>query len=941
MSPRTRLLIAALILSVFGLIYFSGSLTMFATDWMWFDAAGFGSVFTTTVLAQILLGVLCGSGVAAWVALNAGLAIRLSPNRGNLFIPGDFLATPPGRALAAMNLVLPLGLAVGLVALFSGLTASSWWDEALLAVYAAPFGVQDPVFGLDVGFYVFDLALISRIQVLITGAVFIATVGVLPVYVLRGGITVLVEIIEGRLAPRGLRMHDNARRHLVVLVAILGVCMGVGTLLGSFELLYRPGELITGMGYADVYGALPAVVLRAIGVFLAGGLFCVAIALKRPSPFAIGIASLLGTQLLGSIYPNLLQSVWVEPTELEVETPYIERHIEATRSAFDLKAVEESRLSGEAELSAVDIAANRATIDNVNLWNHGPLLATFSQVQEIRTYYDFVSVDNDRYMIDGQLRQIMLSPRELVASSLPSQARTFVNETMIYTHGYGLALGPVNEVTEQGLPKLFVKDLPPKVQYEDDLSIEQPAIYYGEATTNSVLVNTKNNEFDYPAGEQNVYSKYSGDGGVPISGLLARTLFSMRLGSSQILLTGDITDDSRILLYRNIRERARRVAPFLRFDRDPFMVIDQGRLMWVLDAYTTSSHYPYAQQVGAVGNYMRNSVKATIDAYDGTLTFYRTNDADPIADAWASIFPDLMKPIDEMPPTLRDHMRYPEDLFTVQAGLFGIYHMTEPNVFYNREDAWEVPAVEGQYMKPYYTVMKLPGEAEAEFIVMLPFNPVGKPNLAAWIIARNDGEGYGKLQAYKFPKEKLIYGPEQIVARIQQDAEISQRISLWNQQGSQARRGTLLVIPIEESLVYIQPLYLQAESGSIPELKRVIVGYRDQIAMERTLDEALDVIFKDTEPVVSEPSETPDGSAALDTRSLVLKAKSTFEAATAAQRAGDWSKYGDELDTLEELLTQLADRSDDADSSDEEGASESPASSEPEPSEPEPETPAP
>ena len=509
-------------------------------------------------------------------------------------------------------------------------------------------------------------------------------------------------------------------------------------------------------------------------------------------------------------------------------------------------------MSGDATLTRADLDRNADTIDNVPLWDHQPLLDTFSQIQEIRTYYDFVSVDNDRYTINGRYRQIMLSARELNSESLPN--RTWINEQLTFTHGYGLTLGPVNEVTPEGLPILFIKNLPPESTV--DLKVTEPSIYFGELSNDHVFVKTNTKEFHYPSGDDNVFAEYKGSGGVSVGSFWRKLLFAIRFGSGKALLSDDLRTDSRVIYYRRISERVRKIAPFLTYDQDPYMAIADGRLYWIQDAYTTSNRYPYSGTVasgtnssftnGSI-NYIRNSIKVVIDAYHGTTNFYLVDPTDPIAQTYGRIFPGLLRPLDDMPASLRQRLRYPQDIFAVQASMFATYHMQGPAVFYNKEDQWEVPSIDiGDQpvrMEPYYTIMKLPGETGAEFIQMLPFTPRQKDNLAAWMIARSDREHYGKLAVFQFPKQKVVFGPRQVVARINQDQVIAPQITLWNQQGSEVIQGTLLVIPIEESLIYIRPLYLRASGGQIPELNRVIVAHQDRIVMAETLAAALDLIF--------------------------------------------------------------------------------------------------
>ncbi|HSB54831.1 MAG TPA: UPF0182 family protein, partial [Gemmatimonadales bacterium] len=606
------------------------------------------------------------------------------------------------------------------------------------------------------------------------------------------------------------------------------------------------------------------------------------------------------------LVPLVMQKFVVAPTELTRETPYLRNHIGATRQAWGLDSVDTRDLDGESSLTLSDIRANAPTIDNVRLWDREPLLQTFGQLQEIRTYYDFVSVDDDRYWIDGKYRQVLLSPRELNAASLPT--RTFINEHLTFTHGMGLTLGPVNQVTTEGLPVLFIKDLPPVSSVS--LKVTRPQIYYGELANEYVFVRTKQREFDHPSGEDNVYSEYQGTGGVPVRNLVRRLLLALRFGSSKILFSQDITSDSRVLYYRDIAVRAAMALPFLRFDRDPYLVVTaDGALRWLLDGYTTSDGYPYAQPLEDGTSYMRNSVKLVIDAYDGSLTAYVSAPDDPLIRTWARIFPGIFFPLDSMPADLRAHLRYPDELYRIQATLYTTYHMDAPEDFYHREDQWQIPSVtEAAQTVPFmrHIVMRLPEEAKAEFIYMVPFTPRGKDNLAAWMVARNDGEVYGKLRVYRLSRQSLAYGPEQIENRINQDTEISRQVSLWDQRGSEVIRGDLLVIPIKSSLLYVQPLYLRAEGGRIPELKRVVVAYQNRVVMQETLDGALTELFggagQDRQPG---PSVAAEAGAPAEFQALAAQARQRYQAALQAQRDLDWARYGEEMRRLGELLDRM------------------------------------
>jgi uncharacterized membrane protein (UPF0182 family) len=703
------------------------------------------------------------------------------------------------------------------------------------------------------------------------------------------------------------------------------VVLAFGAWLHRSEFLIPSGGTIAGAGYADVHGRMPATMLLMAVAVIGAGLAGLQAFTPRNWPIPAAVGAYLLVSIGGEVYGTVLQRFVVTPNEQARETPYIQNNIEATRRAFGLDTVEARPISGEATLSRDDIERNATTLQNVRLWDHQPLLETFSQIQEIRTYYDFVSIDNDRYRINGTERQVMLSGRELNSNSLPN--RTWVNERLTYTHGYGLALGPVNQVTSQGLPVLFIRDLPPVTTV--DLEIEEPSIYFGELSNDYVIVRTDQPEFHYPRGERDAETRYAGRGGVPIGSLWRKLLFALRFGSYQILLSDDIGPESRILFNRRIGERVRMIAgEFLRPDQDPYLVLADGRLHWIYDAYTTSRRYPYSTHASDGSNYWRNSVKFVIDAYDGTVTAYLADDRDPIAATYARIFPSLFKPLAEMPASLREHVRYPEDIFAVQSQMYATYHMTQAQVFYNREDQWEVPTIDESAdgrtntMQPYYTIMKLPGEQEPEFIQMLPFTPRRRDNLAAWLVARSDGEHYGKLRVFEFPKQSLVFGPRQVVARISQDQIISPQITLWNQQGSQVIWGTLMVIPIEESLIYVRPLYLRAQGGRIPELTRVIVAYGDNIVMEETLEASLARLFVTDgkalpppsegevvrapdaaapPPSAGQPAAVPDASAT----ALAAQARTHYDRAIAAQKAGDWAKYGEEIRQLGEVLNRL------------------------------------
>jgi len=935
MKPST--LIGILVFVLLALVYFSGTIAVFLTDWRWFHAVGYASVFQTTVLARVGLGAVLALVAFAFLQGNAVWALRRTQGQ-RLHLSDELSNSPIGRWLRRTSGLKLATLGSAIVALLIGLGASAFWRDFLLYMHGAAFGFVDPILHHDASFYVFVLPMLRFARSTLLAVVVLSAIVSAVIYATRGAVKLELVEFKGQVTAQGLEVAPAARKHLAVLLGVWIALMALGSLLQRYFLLYDQSGLISGPGRADVVVAMPLLLIQAVVTFAAAILVLVGVARGTSRLWITGVALLVLAAVASATIPTAYQRLLVLPNELALERPYIEHHIAGTRYAFALDDVMERKLTGEAHLSWNDIEENEPTIKNIRLWDHGPLLDTFSQVQEIRTYYNFPAVDNDRYMVSGELRQTMLSPRELESSSLPARARTWVNETMVYTHGYGVALGPVNQITPEGLPELWIKDLPPQVEFPKDLGIDQPAIYYGESMREEVFVNTDNEEFDYPSGEQNAYTKYAGGGGAPVGNMIWRALWSIRLSNSKVLLTSDINPDSRVMLYREVMDRAQRIAPFLDFDQDPYLVIADGRLVWILDAYTVTSHFPYAQRI-AGRNYMRNSVKITVDAYDGSITFYLMDQADPIVQAWASAFPDLFTPVSEMPATIRAHIRSPQDFFSVQAHLFAIYHMTDPQMFYNREDEWEVPVVGGTQMSPYYIIMKIPGEEQEEFILMQPFVPRNKPNLAAWIVARSDGDNYGEMLAYMFPKDKMVYGPTMIMARFNQDDQISEKLSLWNQQGSEVVHGTLLVIPIEESLIYVEPLYLRAESGSIPELKRVLVAYQNQIAMEPTLTDALRVLFGETGLVAEAPATEGEGDEAkpgpetggtvsgTGDESLAVRAEAHYQRASEAAQRGDWTTFGTELDQLGAALEALVQS---------QGPGSTPPTEEPAPAEPAP-----
>lgn len=869
----------------------------FYVDWLWFKDTGFERIFTAKLNAQAaaaLSGMFAGF-VISW--LNTWFSMRVTKGR-------PFVLPPLGQVLPRIDILrlfdrLKL-IAPAAIGIFTGIAVNDNWLKFLYYINRVDAGYADPVFGRDVSFYLFTLPvyeIISTLLLFILGASF--AVSALN-YMLKGVVL---------LAPKGIASERAAAAHLSVIASLIFLVLAGKAYIGMHTILHSSHGHVTGATYTDIHAVIPFMKARIFVALASAVLLMANIFLKRSLVFSGTVVFYLLVSLTGSVvYPAVLQKFVVAPNELVKETPYIKHNIAATRKGFGIDKVDERDISGSTTLDRDDIRDNSTTIKNIRLWDHRPLLDTFSQIQEIRTYYEFPTVGNDRYMINGEFRQTMLSPRELSTQSIPT--RNWINETLTFTHGYGLTLGPVNQVTPEGLPVLIIRDIPP-VSTADNIKVSRPEIYYGKLSSTYVIVNTKSKEFDYPSGEQNVFTEYAGKSGVAIDSFLRKAAFSVYFGSLKLFLSNDITPESKILFHRNILERVNRVMPFLMFDSDPYMVVsDDGQLFWVYDAYTVSRKFPYSQPTRNGINYIRNSVKVTINAYDGSMKFYIADREDPIIRTIDKTFPGTLRPLSKMPADLKSHIRYPLDIFDIQTMVYSTYHMEDPQIFYNKEDQWEIPVMGADKnaapMESYYTIMRLPEEKKEEFILMRPFNPKKKDNLSAWMVARSDGEYYGKLVAYRFPKDRLVYGPKQIVARINQDTEVSRQISLWDQRGSQVMQGTLLVIPIENSLIYVQPLYLRAETGKIPELKRVIVAYENRIAMEETLDAALSRIFGDVR--VSDevaPATAVRIPTAREGTGLASAARDHFDRAMRAQREGNWALYGEEIRKLGEVIRKM------------------------------------
>ncbi|MDD4238842.1 MAG: UPF0182 family protein [Desulfotomaculaceae bacterium] len=882
------------------------------TDWLWFQSLTYQSVFMTIVVSDIGLRIVVG--VVFFLILFINLFFTLGPllkaaQNAAVFKEENVLTiqSSPWSQFLTKRILLIVFFALSLIMAFLfSLSVVGDWVTLQKFLHPTSFGNVDPVFQKDIGFYIFKVPFYEFLYDLASWAIIIVAFWVSMAYL-------LVNITQGKVG--NLLSSISARYHLSFLAALFFGLKALGYQLDQYALLYTLNGAVWGPGYTATHATIVAYKVLMVIALLCALAIMVNLFLRRFRLVVYSIVVLvLASVFLGGIFPSLMQKFVVQPNEIVRESPYLERNIQYTRMAYNLDTVVKKDFPAGRILTADEIKSNKDTIDNIRLWDWAPLMQTYAQLQEMRLYYEFHDIDIDRYVVDGKYRQVMLGARELNQERLSSQAKTWINQRLIYTHGYGIAMSPVNSLSGEGLPTFFLKDIPPVTH--TDLKVDRPELYYGEVADNYVIVNTATQEFNYPKGDENEYSTYEGESGVGIANFWRRCMFAFSLGDYKLLLSNEVDNDSRVLYYRNIKQRVAKVAPFLKLDNDPYIVLSEGKLYWMLDAYTITDRFPYSEPFDKVNNYIRNSVKIVVDAYSGKVDFYISDQNDPIVMTYSKIFPGMFKPLEDMSEDLRRHIRYPVDYFMIQANMYAVYHMEEPQVFYNREDKWnvatEITNQEEKTMEPYYTIIELPGKDEPEFVLILPFTPQNKKNMIAWFAANSDGEDYGKILAYSFPKQELVYGPTQVEARITQDAVISQQISLWDQRGSNVIRGNLLAIPINDALLYVEPLYLQAEQSKMPELRRVIVAHGDIVVMEPTLELALDRVFGSGlsagTPDVLQPEP---GTLQIEPNvaELAKKADQLYEEAQNKLKAGDWTGYGDALSRLKQTLSELVDKS--------------------------------
>ncbi|MGB8261597.1 MAG: UPF0182 family protein [Terracidiphilus sp.] len=911
----------ALLIVVF---LFGRSIVSWWVDLLWYQSLGYEQVFWTARLTAWTTFALFF--VLTFLILYGVFALLLRAHRDDL--PSAHTIVVAGREVT-LSLIPVLRLAAVaaslLVALAAGGAMSSDWQTLALWWHApTAAGPADPIFGLSLAFYLFTL---PAWQLLLGWLLTLAVVSCLfagAFLVIAGGARVFASDLRSQPMPlRGLSVAVA----FLLLVAALRVC------LGRYALLFDHHTIFDGVTYTDAHVLVTGKLVLA-GALLLGALIALFGAAVAPRVRWL-VASVLPAVLcyvcvgLAAWY---VSSFLVKPNELVREQPYIAHNIQLTRQAFSLDTFDLREFPAETTVEATEPANNQPTLQNIRLWDWHALQDTLRQIQEIRTYYDFPDIDIDRYPIAGQMRQVMLATRELNVEKLPESSRNWINEKLIYTHGYGITMNPVNGFTAEGLPTLLLSNMPIQASVPG-LNVTRPEIYFGELTNTDVYVKTRQQEFNYPQGDTNNLTTYAGSGGIEMGGFLRRVLIAFDRGDvAKVPFSDDVNAHSRLLMRRQVRERAQALAPFLTFDRDPYIVLgDDGRLSWMLDAFTSTDSYPYATHYSLEGqpiNYLRNSVKVVVDAYDGTTTFYVFDPQDPLLAAWRGIFPELFRDASQMPEGLRRHVRYPELLLRLQAEVYGLYHMTNPEVFYNREDLWTVASEVGlgengaqtsQPMQPNFVLMKLPGEQGVEFVEIMPFTPANRNNLIGWIAGRSDGDHYGKAVVYNFPKTRLVDGPLQIEARIDQNAQLSGQLTLWNQQGSHVRRGTLLVIPTGRALLYAEPIYLQAERSPMPELRLVVLALQDRLAYGPTFESALASLYGGTAPSLTAPeamhapaagAATPPGSAAApvpadDLKSLAAQAGRDFDDYQRLTAQGKLAEAGQKLEALKQVLDKL------------------------------------
>lgn len=907
--PHVPKWLSVSLIVAFALLTFGRTAATFFTDALWFDALGYRSVFWTGIGTRVTLWVLFGVIAAVVFFVNFMLVLRAVPQT-TLFRPDDPVARARQAARPyAFRLAILASLGAGFLA---GGAMSLSWRTWLLFRNGVEVGKVDDLFGKDIGFYLFSLPFQHVVVAWVFGVFVFSLLASVAAYMLLGGIK--------PEAPLGLRVPGPVRAHLSVGVGVIILVRAFLYRLEQYDLLYSPRGQVTGASYTDVTAELPALRLLVLISIVCAGLFFANVRARNWTLPVAGVALLALTAVVaGGAYPALVQRFRVTPDERERERPYIERNILATREAYGIDGVDLKPFAAKGSVTSVDAAANRGTLENVRLWDPRVLGDINLNLQRIKQYYEFLDVDVDRYMLNGELRQVMLSAREVDLRQVDTEARTWLNEHMVYTHGYGVVGSRVDRVTSEGQPSFVLRNIPTE-NLQGAPAVTQPRIYFGEGFSPYVIVGGDQNELDFPQGAGFKENRYEGSGGIGLSSLVRKLAFAWRFGDVNLLISGAINEDSQILFKRSIGDRVKETLPFLTIDGDPYITVIDGRLIWMIDGYTTSDMWPYAERVDfsqlsrlveGNGNYIRNSVKIAVDAEDGSITPYVWDEEDPILKAWTKVFPDLLQPKASMPKAMLEHVRYPEGLFDIQTAVYTTYHITDADNFYSKEDAWRVaedptsasvdgfgqPAVAG-----YYMLMRLPGEKKLSFVLVRPFTPNGRPNLTGYMVAKGDPDEYGQLITYTLPKSDQVFGPQQVQARINNDPVIAPQLTLLDQRGSKVIRGNILIVPIEDSLLYVQPIYVEGQGSNLPELKMVVVVTGESVKAGPTLDAALQAVFGARGGGGGGPAPPPS----TDVTALLSQAIEADNAAQTALRAGDFAEYGRQRERSRRLLDQAA-----------------------------------
>ena len=917
-----KITITIIFMVIIAILSSFGKLLDFWTDFLWFKEVGYTSTYIKQVFAKLYIG------IPFFVAFTVFIYIYLQRIKSNYYRYMNILTTKDEEK----TLNQTMGVVSVLTALFFSFgIANSFWMQILKFINSTSFNIKDPIFAKDIGFYVFTLPLVTEIFTFLLGFIIFLMLITIVIYIVLISIRQPMDKEELGSKIRRLRTDNSfaslqkrvmelALDQIMLIGVVFFAIVALRSYLASFGLLYSETGAIYGAGFTDINVTLGVYRIQ-IAVSIISAIALILARYKRNKKLAaFGPIALVAVYLLGIGAEMAVQAVIVSPNELARERKYITNSVEYTKMAYGLDDIDVEEFPVDQDLTYDDLLENQDTISNISLNDYRPTNEAYNQLQGLRNYYKFHDVDIDRYIIDGKLTQMFLSVRELDKEALDDNAKTWVNQHLKYTHGYGLTMSPVNKVTSSGQPSMVVRNVPPVSDYKE-LEVTVPQIYFGELTNDYVVVNTDEQEFDYPMGEELQTTKYQGTAGIKLN-FLNKVLYSIREGSFKLLVSGGVNSDSKIIINRNIMDRVNKIAPFLSYDEDPYAVVVNGKIYYIIDGYTTTKYFPYAEPFNENANYIRNSFKVIVDAYNGDVDYYIVDEKEPLVETYSKIFPKLFKPMSDMPKEFVSHLRYPQTMFDIQAKMYGTYHTNQPDIFYNREDKWEIAKqnYQGkiQEMESLYFTFELPGEGKPEFVLSIPYTPTGKQTMTAFLVARNDGDNYGKLKLYEFPKSKTIIGPEQVEARISNNDVMSRDLALWDSRGSQVLRGNILTIPINSSILYIEPLYIRADSEkAIPEVRRIIASYNDKVVMEDTLEKALTSLFggpsDPNEQIESSVSDEPtdieqmpvDSPLPEDEAGLIKQANELYEQAQEALKAGSLSEYEKKINELGNILKRL------------------------------------